>query len=561
MPTVSFPLDYLRRLTDTPPQQLEQQAFDYGLDATLYAGSLEVEVTAERPDLLAAEGFTRAINIYNGQPRTIPDQLADSGRCVIVTPEVAALRPYIAALVVENVSLGAAGLDSLIQFQSKVTHTFGRQRQKIAIGVYDLDQIQGDITYTAAAKATLTFVPLREERALTAEQILTEHPNGLLYARTLPDSDHVPVLQDSTGKVLSLPPIINATGAGQIAPDTRNLLIDVTGISPKTVREMINILAHNFLDTGSPVKTVTIQYPDHAWITPDLTRQPIPFSAKFLNEMLGTAIPKTHLGKYLSRMDLTVTGTDVILVPTYRTDILSEIDIAGDLLVAIGLDNLQPEPTALRFHTGESDPLRQYVYTVSDMAQRMGLMEVKSFVLTDPDVMAWFSSDAIQAGNAKNRTLSATRTTLQAGLLDILSRNINAPKPINLYEIGEVLRLESPAASNETAPEPQVYETFYWGFASLDAKASFAQAKAYVQTLLKMLRLTYELVPCEDSHYIPGRAATVLIQGEAVGHFGEIHPTILSHFSFPEPICSGELDCRKLMGANNQSIPVQVGAG
>ena len=35
MPTVIFPLPYLQRLTDTAPRQLVEQAFQYGLDATL----------------------------------------------------------------------------------------------------------------------------------------------------------------------------------------------------------------------------------------------------------------------------------------------------------------------------------------------------------------------------------------------------------------------------------------------------------------------------------------------------------------------------------------------
>ncbi|NEP16358.1 MAG: phenylalanine--tRNA ligase subunit beta [Leptolyngbya sp. SIO4C1] len=542
MPTVSFPLDYLQRLTQTPPARLEQQAFDYGLEATLQDGMLEVEVTAERPDLLAAEGFTRAINVYNGQPRAVPESLAASGYRVQVAPEVLALRPYIAALTVENVSLGAAGLESLIQFQEKVTQTFGRQRQKIAIGVYDLDQVEGDLHYVARPKAALSFVPLAGAASMSAQQILSEHPSGKLYARTLPESDRVPVLQDSVGQVLSMPPIINAAKIGEVTAATQTLLIDVTGISKKTVLEMANILAHNFLDAGGLVKTVEIQHPDGDYITPTLARQSVAFSAKFLNQTLGSAIAKSDLKKYLDRMDLKVTGTDVIWVPTYRTDIFSDTDIAGDLLVAIGIDNFEAEPTALKFHMGTADTLKQYVLKLSDLAQRMELMEVKSFVLTNPALLERFDYPFIQTDNAKSQLLSAARSTLQAGLLEILSHNISAPKPINIYETGEVIRLNA---------DQTVLETVCWGFASLDAKASFAIAKSYVQTLLKTLQLPYELKQLEAVQYIAGRAAAVLVEGELAGHFGEIHPELLNYFSFPEPVCAGELDCRVLMAASH----------
>jgi phenylalanyl-tRNA synthetase beta chain len=291
------------------------------------------------------------------------------------------------------------------------------------------------------------------------------------------------------------------------------------------------------LDIGAEVKTVQIRYPDQLVTTPDLQPKPVAFSARFLNEVIGTAISKTDLNRYLARMDLYATGTQTILVPTYRTDIFSEIDIAGDLLVAVGIDNLTADRSGLQFYNSQSDPLKDFAFKVGDFAQRMSLMEVKSFILSDPELLTWFSDRYIQADNAKSRAYSAARVSLQAGLLEILSRNISAPKPINIYEIGEVIQFTATQA---------IYETIYWGFASLDARASFATAKSYVQTLLKAFAIEYDLQVCQEKRYIPGRAATVMIHGQVAGHFGEIHPALLNHFSFPEPVCSGELDCRIL---------------
>ncbi|HSM83818.1 MAG TPA: phenylalanine--tRNA ligase subunit beta [Nodosilinea sp.] len=540
MPTVTFPLAYLQRLTTTAPQQLAQQAFDYGLDATLGEQTLEVEVTAERPDLLAAEGFTRAINIYNGQDRPVPEHLTPSGLRVTVQPEVLPLRPHLAALVVRGANLQDGGLEVLVQFQEKVTQTFGRQRKKIAIGVYDLDRIGGDLTYGAEPLDALSFVPLHGTEPLSGQQILRDHPAGRAYGAALPQGNLAPVLRDSSGAVLSMPPIVNGAGAGEVTADSRNLLIDVTGILAQTVAETANILAHNFLDTGAAVQTVEIVTPSGTCLTPSLQRRPVAFSAKYLNEIMGTAIAKTSLGQVLARMDLDVSGTDVVHVPTYRTDIFSQVDLAGDLLVALGIGTLQAEPLAVKFHLGEADPLRQAMFRVGDLAQRMGLMEVKSFVLTDPDILDWFVALYGQTGNAKSRTFSATRTTLQAGLLDILARNIGAPKPINIYETGEVLRFTAAGSLDESQG---------WAFASLDARASFTAAKAYMQTMLKALGLSYELVACEAPYYIAGRAATVLVQGQPVGEFGEIHPEVLAYFSFPEPVCAGELDCTATLAA------------
>lgn len=537
MPTVTFPLSYLQRLTQTPLAQIKQQAFDYGLEVSLREDDLEVEVTAERPDLLSAEGFIRAMNIYGGQPRTVPASLADSGYTVTVDAAVLGLRPHLAALVVRQAHLQDGGLEVLIQFQEKVTQTFGRQRKKIAIGVYDLDRIGGNLTYTAQSKTDLTFIPLRETAPVTAAELLAHHPAGKLYGSTLPEGDTVPVLHDAQGQVLSLPPIMNADGVGEISADTRNLFIDVTGILDRTVQETINILAHNFLDTGAEVQTVTVVTPTGSHVTPSLDRCAVSFSARFLNEIMGSAIPKAKLGQVLGRMDLVVSGVNEVYVPTYRTDLISQVDLAGDLMVALGIDSFQAEPLSVKFYQGKADALRQFVLQVCEVSQRMGLMEVKGHVLTDPALLALFSDRYLQTSNAKSRAYSATRTTLQVGLLEVLSRNINAPKPINLYETGEILRLTADGQSEESQA---------WGFASLDARASFSTAKAYVQTLLRALGVAYDLAEGHSSYYIPGRSALVQVNGQTLGEFGEVHPKILNQFSFPEPIAMGEINLSQL---------------
>lgn len=544
MPTVSFPLAYLQRLTQISPADLMRLAFDYGLEANLQGEALVVEVTAERPDLLAAEGFTRALNIYQDQPPTRVTALSDSGRQVTVDPSVLPIRPHLAALVVRQADLGDGGLEVLVQFQEKVTQTFGRQRRKIAIGVYDLSQVVGNLTYSALPLDQVCFTPLNSPGPMTARQILTHHPAGQLYGQTLAGHVQVPVLQDDRGTVLSLPPIINAAGVGEVTATTTDLFIDVTGVLAQTVMETLNILAHNFLDTGAQVQTVTIERPTGSLVSPVLERRPVTFSPRFLNEIIGTAIPKGQLGPILARMDLEVSGTNQVYVPTYRTDMLSQVDIAGDLLVALGIESLQAEPLTVKFHLGQAAPLPQLGLRLGDLAQRLGLMEVKSYILSDPDLLAHFGHPYLHTSNAKSRTHSATRPTLLAGLLDILSRNINLPKPINIYEIGEVVK---------EMDSNQVRERLHWGFASLDARASFSTAKAYLQTLLRALGCDYTLIIGEASYYIPGRSARILVRGEALGEFGEIHPALLNAFSFPEPVCVGELDCHtlaRLIGSN-----------
>lgn len=546
MPVVSFSFKYLNELTNSTPEQLEKLAFDYGLEAEIDGDHLNLEVTAERPDLLAAEGFTRAMNTFtSGKSRSVPNQLQDSGLSITVRKEVQHLRPCIGGIVVENLKLNSTSLVEIIQFQDKVCQTFGRQRKKIAIGIYDLSRINGNIEYTAEDKNIISFIPLKGDKELTGQEIITQHPTGIKYASALPDGMYAPILRDDFGQVLSMPPIINSQGIGNITPEVSSLFVDVTGTSDRAVGEMLNILAHNFLDIGAQVKTVTIRYPNNTITTPNLKFNEIIYSLDNLNRIVGVDISENDLSKYLERMDLLVTKTNAVLIPSYRTDMLGEVDVAGDLLVAIGLHNLEPNVSTIQKQEGKSNPLKDFSFKMGDLAKRMGLTEVKSLILTDPDWLSLFSSDYVQTGNAKSRTFSSARVSLQPGMIEILAQNITAPKPVNIYEIGEILYIEK----NES-----IYETISWGFASLDSQASFTRAKSYMQTMLKALGVNYRLTECNEKRYIVGRAAYILIDGVTMGHFGEIHPTILNYLSFPEPICSGELDCKILVSKNGLKL-------
>jgi phenylalanyl-tRNA synthetase beta chain len=539
MPVVSFALKCLNELTDSTPEQLEKLAFDYGLEAEIDGDHLNVEVTAERPDLLAVEGFTRAMNVFtSGKSRSVPNQLQNSGLVITVRKEVQSLRPYIGALVVENLRLNSVDLGEIIQFQEKVCQTFGRQRKKLAIGIYDLSKVNGNIEYGAEDKNIISFVPLKGDKELTGHEIITQHPTGIKYASALPDGIYVPILRDDSGQVLSMPPIINSQEIGNITPKVSSLFVDVTGLSMQSVNEMLSILAHNFLDFGAQVKTVTIRYPDNTIITPNLRSNEITYSLDNLNKIVGVDISEKDLSEYLGKMDLLVTKNNTVLIPSYRTDMLGEVDIAGDLLVAIGLHNLEPNVSTIEKKEGKSNSLKDFSFRIGDLAKKMGLVEVKSLILTDPDWLSLFSSNYVQTENAKSRTFSSARISLQPGMIEILAQNITAPKPVNIYEIGEILHVEK---------DGSIYETISWGFSSLDSQASFSRAKSYIQTILKALGLNYELAECSEKRYILGRAAYILINGIEAGHFGEIHPKILDRFSFPEPICSGEVDCQILM--------------
>ncbi|MGI0149056.1 MAG: hypothetical protein ACREDF_05950, partial [Thermoplasmata archaeon] len=52
--------------------------------------------------------------------------------------------------------------------------------------------------------------------------------------------------------------------------------------------------------------------------------------------------------------------------------------------------------------------------------------------------------------------------------------------------------------------------------------------------------------PVDDANFIPGRAASVVIDGTEIGRFGEIHPRILEAYALVQPVMAFELDVASL---------------
>lgn len=111
-----------------------------------------------------------------------------------------------------------------------------RKRSLVAIGTHDLDTISGPFTYTAKPPADIRFKPLNQTREYTAAQLMSlykvsswlvgmlvqwaasAHPQLLFpqtdshlrhYLHIIEDKPVYPVIYDSNGVVLSMPPIIN----------------------------------------------------------------------------------------------------------------------------------------------------------------------------------------------------------------------------------------------------------------------------------------------------------------------------------------------------------------
>ncbi|PSH00945.1 MAG: hypothetical protein BRC30_00865 [Nanohaloarchaea archaeon SW_7_46_7] len=100
----------------------------------------EVETYPNRPDLLSVEGLARAYRGFFDIETGVRNYKTSKGDIKLdVDKSVEKVRPYIGGAVVRDVELTPRIINGLIQLQEKLHHTLGRRRDKIAIGLHDLE--------------------------------------------------------------------------------------------------------------------------------------------------------------------------------------------------------------------------------------------------------------------------------------------------------------------------------------------------------------------------------------------------------------------------------------
>jgi len=157
---------------------------------------IEVEVAPNRPDMLSQQGIARALGSFLGNSpglKKYPLQKPQKDYKVIIKPSVKEIRPCVACAIVKNLSFNDEKIKEIIDIQEKLHTTIGRNRKKVAIGIYPLEKISLPITYTAEKPNKIKFLPLEYPKELTGRQILQKHPTGRDYAHLLEDKPLYPI--------------------------------------------------------------------------------------------------------------------------------------------------------------------------------------------------------------------------------------------------------------------------------------------------------------------------------------------------------------------------------
>ncbi len=220
--------------------------------------SVKVEYDPNRLDYSTDYGIARSLRGSFGLAKGVPrHRLLKSDVIFSVDISVKKVRPCIAGLLAKGVELDDETIRQIISMQEDLHNGLGRKRAKLAIGIHDADAVKAPLKYSTV-RSSFRFTPLDSKVPLTIGEILSELPTGRKYASLVSAHEIYPIIIDAKKTVLSFPPVINGNTT-KVTPQTKNLLIDVTGTDRRVLEDCLALLAEVFWDAGAQVFSVGVR--------------------------------------------------------------------------------------------------------------------------------------------------------------------------------------------------------------------------------------------------------------------------------------------------------------
>ncbi|CAG6007939.1 unnamed protein product [Menidia menidia] len=568
-------------------------------DVILY----KIDVPANRYDLLCLEGLVRGLQVFKNQveaPRyRRVSPVSGEPQRLIVTKETAAVRPHAVAAVLRNITFTQERYDSFIELQEKLHQNICRKRSLVAIGTHDLDTIRGPFTYTAKPPGDISFKPLNQTKEYTATQLMALYKvsgrravlwlrrplaslravlTALLspyvqtdshlrhYLPIIEDKPVYPVIYDSNGLVLSMPPIINGDHS-KISLQTKNVFIECTATDltkAKVVLDMMVTMFSEYCSQPFTVEEAEVVYPDGRTCTyPELAYRKETLSSEFINRKVGIKESTERIAQLLTRMCLlsraTGAGDEIeVEIPPTRSDVIHACDIMEDAAIAYGFNNI-PRTTPRTYTVANQFPLNKLTELVRQDLAAAGFTEALNFALCSQEDISdklrknISETRAAHISNPKTAEFQVARTTLLPGLLKTVAANRKMPLPLKLFEISDVV-LKDETKDVGARNVRRLCALYY------NKSPGFEVIHGLLDRSMQLLEVKpareegYHIQAADDSTFFPGRCAEIFVRGRSVGRLGVLHPDVVSRFELTMPCSALEMDIEPFLGRPAESL-------
>ncbi len=271
-----------------------------------------------------------------------------------------------------------------------------------------------------------------------------------------------------------------------------------------------------------------------------------------VRRILGMAIATEAMGEIFSRLgfDCRREGEDFLITPpSYRFDLAIEEDFIEEVVRLHGFENI-PETPARGAQRALPSP--EGARPQTRLARLLAARDFQEVITYSFVPEAWEHSLAGEAKpiallNPIASQMNVMRSSLAGSLIDCLKQNLNRKQErVRVFEISRCFRrqaerIDQPLRLGLLAYGPAA--PMQWG--TVARRVDFFDLKGEVEALVWPRRLSTEATTHPALH--PGRSARLVLDGQAIGWLGELHPQWLREFDLPGAPMLAEIDLGPLL--------------
>lgn len=510
---------------------------------------IEYEITSNRVDCFSILGIAREAAVTFGKPFCPPvveptGNDEDVNDFISVEVNDTELCPRYTARVVKNIKVGpspewmqrrlaAQGIrpiNNIVDITNYVMEEYGQPMH-----AYDLSTIAGQKIIVRRAEDNEKFVTLDgQERTLDSSMLMicdAEKPVGIAGIMGGENS----MITDDVDAILFEAACFDGTNI-RLSGKKLGMRTDAQskfekGLDPNNASAAIDRACQliEVLGCGEVVGGMVDVY--------GKVKEPheIPFQPERINRLLGTDLSAEQMLDYFKSLELEYDADrNVMIIPTFRQDLLGTADLAEEVARFYGYSNI---PSTLP--SGESTSGKvSFKHRVEDVAKETaefcGFSEGMTFSFESPKVFDKLRLDAddplrqaITIANPQGEDYSIMKTTPLNGMLVSLARNFNRRnKDVKLYEMAKIY-LPKSLPLTEYADERVQFTLGFYG------EGDFFTMKGVVEEFLERAGM-HDIVdydPNASKNFLhPGRQANIIYQGKVIGYMGEVHPEVCENY-------------------------------
>jgi phenylalanyl-tRNA synthetase beta chain len=533
----------------------------------------EIAVTPNRPDALSHIGVARDLAAIFDRELRIPEvnlNESDTNVSEIASVEIEDKTncPRYTAKIVLNVQIkespewlkirlskiGLRPINNVVDVTNFILHELGQP-----LHAFDLDLLEGKKIIVKSTEAEKEFVTLDSKvRKLPANTLM---------------------ICDAKREV-AIAGIMGGENS-EITPATKNILIESAYFNPSSIRKTSKALqlstdsSYRFergtdpsitkyaaeravqliseLSGGTIAKGIIDVYPKI------VERKEIKLRYSRVTKVLGYEISKEKIHQILYRLGIALKDLDenslLASVPTFRPDLEREIDLIEEIARINGYDNIPIVPK-INITLEKKIDQQKFEDNVRNIISSFGFYEM----INNPLESEWeakLSGRPISLANPQSAEMSCLRTSLLAGGLNSVKRNLNfGVRNMMLFEVGKVFQKKTDGAINSFDDISEMQNLILILSGKEEEKSWFSDEKyfdfyslkGYVNAFIQKISLDNHLIDFyySNQNEIYSYYFTKNYKNQVLGIGGKVKKDVLSKFDINQDVFAFEINLSAL---------------